>query len=93
MNTKPEDLVPKIARNELFFFIARASMLFATVIGLPAAGFMLSRIINEADALTLSVTQQNVEIRVLSATLKDRLDQDGKELTDHELRLRSLERR
>jgi hypothetical protein len=92
VNGKAEDYVPKIARNEMFYFIARASTLAATLIGLPLAGFMLSRVVSQADALQLSVTQQNVEIRVLSATLKSQLDNDVKQLTDHELRLRALER-
>lgn len=93
MTQKPEDYVPKIARNELFYFVARASTLIATGIGLPVAGFMLSRVISQADALTATVTQQNVEIRVLTATVNSRLDNDTKSLSDHELRLRQLERR
>lgn len=92
MTVKPEDYVPKIARNELFYFVARASTLIATGIGLPVAAFLLSRVISQADALQSSVTQQNVEIRVLSATVRDRLDNDLKSIGDHELRLRSLER-
>lgn len=93
MTAKPEDYVPKIARNELFYFVARASTLIATLIGLPVAGWMLSRVITQADALAATVTQQNVEIRVLTATVNSRLDSDTKSITDHELRLRQLERR
>lgn len=88
-----ETAVPQIARNEMFYFIARICMICGTVIGVPMAGFLMTRIINQADALQMSVAQQNVDIRVLSATVKDRLDNNVRQLSDHELRLRSLERR
>lgn len=90
---KPDDYVPKLARNELFYFIARASTLVATFIGLPLAGWMLSRAVSQADILNSQVTQQNIEIRVLSATIRDRFDNDLKQLSDHELRIRALERK
>lgn len=89
---RPEDYVPKIARNELFYFVARASTLIATLIGLPIAGFMLSRVITQADALNATVVQQNVDIKVLSSQVNDRLASDLRQLSDHELRLRALER-
>lgn len=88
---KPEDYVPKIARNELFYFVARASTLMATLIGLPIAGWMLSRAITQADLLSLQVSAQTIELRVLTATLKEQRDQDVRQLTDHELRIRALE--
>lgn len=86
---KPDEFVPKLARNELFYFIARVCM----IMSLPLIGFFGTRTINQADALQLTVIQQNVELRVLSAQVKDRLDTDVKQLSDHELRLRSLERK
>lgn len=90
----PDDLihVPKIARNELFYFIARLCMILASVIGAPAAGFMLTRIINQADVLQATVLEQTITIKVLSATVKDKLDSSVAQLSDHELRIRSLER-
>lgn len=83
-----DNAVPKIARNEMFYFIARICMMAS----LPLAGFLGARLINQADALQSSVTDQNVQIRVLSATVKDKLDANVSQLSDHELRLRSLER-
>ena len=80
--------VPKIARNEMFYFIARVCMMAS----LPLGGWFGSRIITQADALQAAVIQQNIDIRVLSATVKDKLDAHVNQLTDHELRLRALER-
>lgn len=85
----PDNLVPKAARNELFYFIARVCMMAS----LPLLGFYGNRIITQADALQASVVSQNVDIRVLSATVKDKLDANVSQLSDHELRLRSLEKR
>lgn len=92
MNVRPDEYVPKIARNEIFYFVARMSTLVATFIGLPIAGWMLSRAVQTSDVLTAQVAQQNVQLSVLSATIKDRLDGDLRQLTDHELRIRQLER-
>lgn len=89
---KPEDYVPKIARNELFYFVARASTLIASGIGLPIAGWMLTRVITQADALNASQIQQNIELKVLSSRIEDRLSSDLRQLSDHELRLRAVER-
>lgn len=83
-----ENAVPKIARNEMFYFIARVCM----IISIPLAGFLGGRIITLTDNLQTSLIQQNVDIRVLAATVKDKLDANVTQLSDHELRLRSLER-
>lgn len=80
--------VPRIARNEMFYFIARVCM----IASLPIGGFFGQRIISQADALQLTVTQQNIDIKVLSAIVNSKLDANVAQLTDHELRLRSLER-
>jgi hypothetical protein len=84
-----DETVPKIARNELFYFIARVCM----IASLPVAGFFGARIISQADALQTTVSQQNIDIKVLSATVNSKLDANLSQLTDHELRLRAIERR
>lgn len=84
-----DNAVPKLARNEMFYFIARVCM----IVSLPLAGFLGTRMIAQADILQASVIQQNVDIRVLSATVKDKLDAHVNQLADHELRLRTLERK
>jgi hypothetical protein len=44
MTKNLDDVVPKIARNELFYFIARVCMIAASLIGVPFAGFIGARI-------------------------------------------------
>lgn len=88
-----EQLVPKAARNELFYFVARASGIFMTVVALPIAGVMLTRVIAQQDAVQVLLTQQNVDLHVLSATVKDKLDMILTHQNDQELRLRQLEQR
>ena len=80
--------VPKIARNEMFYFIARVCMMAS----LPLGGFFGARLISQADAMQAALAQQNIELRVLSATVNDRLSGNVAQLSDHELRLRQLER-
>jgi hypothetical protein len=76
--------VPKIARNEMFYFIARLCMM-ATI---PLVAFFGTRIISQADALQTSVSEQNIAIKILSY----KLDGNVSQLSDHELRLRQIER-
>lgn len=83
--SKPDEFVPRIARNELFYFVARVCM----IVSLPLVGFFGSRIISQADALQAIVAQQNIDLKVLSF----KLDADIGKLSDHELRLRALEQR
>jgi len=83
-----DSFVPSLARNELFYFIARICM----IAGLPIAGFVGTRLISQADALQNAVAEQNISIKVLSATVNGKLDANLTQLTDHELRLRTLER-
>ena len=91
--TNHDDGVPKFFRNELFYFIARASMLFGSLIGLPVAGYMLTRIINASDAIAAQVSEQAVAIKVLTTTTGFRIDNSDKILIDHEARIRLLERK
>lgn len=87
-----DNAVPKIARNEMFYFIARGCMIFATVVGMPMAGWMLSRVTGQIDKIEQSQFEQTITLRVLSATLNEKLEGGIKTLSDHELRIRGLER-
>lgn len=87
-----DNLVPKAARGEFFYFLARASMLFATLVALPIAGWMLNRIIAQQDLLAHTVMDQTIALKVMSATVKDKLDANVSSLADHELRIRALEK-
>lgn len=86
-----DDYVPRAARSEIFYFIARGSTIFLTFVAIPVAGFMLSRIITQQDDVKHSMQEQKIEISVLSAIVKDKLDTLLSRQNDQELRLRSLE--
>lgn len=87
------DNVPRIVKNETFYFFARVCMIAASLVGLPVAGYLLTRVIGQADAITLQLSEQNVSVKVLSATVNDRLSNNFQTLSDHELRLRALEKK
>lgn len=82
---------PRIIRNEWFYFIARASMLAASAIGLPVAGYMLLRVINTGDAIAASVNSQAGKIDLLTQQMNMQFRFDASKLDDHESRLRAVE--
>lgn len=86
------DNVPKVFRNEMFYFIARASMLAMSTVGLPVAGFMMMRIINSSDAIAAQLHEQSTTLKILQSASSFRLDNTEKVVLDHETRLRILER-
>ena len=88
-----EDNIPAVVKNEWFYLVARISTLAVTFIGIPMMGFMLSRAVASADEIRAQLTEQSISLRILSSEVKIRFDNDGKNLTDHEIRLRSLERK
>lgn len=92
MNRPADDIVPKIARTEVFYFFARVCMIMASLLGAPLAIVMLNRVVSQSDAMQATLIQQNVDLRVLSSRVDDRLNADLSKLSDHELRIRSLER-
>lgn len=91
----PTDLdnVPRIVKNESFYLFARLCMIVATIVGAPAAGYMLTRVIAQADTIASQVQEQSISVKVLTATVNDRLSNNLMTLSDHELRLRALEKR
>lgn len=88
-----DDKIPRVVRNEWFYLVARIATLFITFVGLPAGGWMLSRAVASADEIRSQLVEQNLSLRLLSSEVKLRFDNDGKNITDHELRLRTLERK
>jgi hypothetical protein len=86
------DNIPRIVKNETFFLFARVCMIVASTVGLPIAGFMLSRVVAKADDIEALVRNQGIEIRVISETIKLKDENNSKSVTDHELRIRQLER-
>jgi hypothetical protein len=88
----PLDDVPRIIHNEWFYAFARLCMVAATLIGLPTAAAMLSRVVSQADAMAHQVQEQGVSIRLLNATVSEKLNSNFATVTDHELRLRALEK-
>lgn len=88
-----DDKIPKAVKNEWFYLVARMSTLAVTFVGIPVLGFMLNRAVASADEIRTQLTEQNLTLRLLGSEMKLRFDNDGKNLTDHEIRLRSLERR
>jgi hypothetical protein len=89
--TKTEDLVPKIARNEMFYFIARVCMIVASTLGAPIALWLGSRLVTQADATQAAIIQQNLQLQLLTSTVKDKFESATLQLSDHELRLRTIE--
>lgn len=88
----PDDLVPKAARTEIFYFVARVCMLGATLIGFPLAGMLGTRLIAKADEISAQVLAQNIDLRLLSSLVQIQAKHNEEKLTDHEIRLRSIEK-
>lgn len=82
------DNVPRAVRNETFYLIARLCMILGSTIGIPMAGYMLSSVISKANEIAATQQEQTITLRVLSATMAQRLDMIDKTMNDHELRLR-----
>jgi hypothetical protein len=93
MQIPNEDAIPRAVKNEWFYLIARFCMIIAAVIGMPVCGFMMSRVIAKADQISDQLQDQIVTTRMLSAEVRFRFDGDSKTLSDHEMRMRALERK
>lgn len=85
--TSAENKVPSIIRNEVFYAFARVCMVAASLIGMPVAGFLLSRVVSTADDIREQVQKQNTALLLLSAEVKYRFGS----VEDHESRIRKLE--
>lgn len=82
-----ENKVPSIIRNEVFYAFARLCMVIATLVGLPVAGFMLTRVVVTADEIRDQLQRQNLALMLLTNEVKFRFAN----VEDHEQRLRKLE--
>lgn len=88
-----EDKIPTVVRNEWFYLFSRICMVLGTTIGIPFCGFMMSRVVTKADEIAAIQQEQTIQLRVISAEVKLRFENDGRNIGDHELRLRALERK
>lgn len=88
-----EEKIPRAVRNEWFYLIARGCMIILTFIVVPIGGWMLNRAAATADEISKQLVEQKIELRILTTEIKIRIDHDSKDLSDHELRLRALERK
>lgn len=91
--------IERLVDNKIFTTVARLAMLFASMIALPVAGFMLVRIINSADSISASVNSQATDLKLIKQEITSGFDRTNSELnrmqlqiTDHEGRIRALER-
>lgn len=91
--------IERLVDNKIFATVARLAMLFASMIALPAAGFMLVRIINSADSISATVNSQATDLKLIKQEITSGFDRTNTELnriqmqiTDHEGRIRALER-
>jgi hypothetical protein len=86
----------RAVRGEMFIFMARASMLFASMVGLPTAGFMGARLIAAADRQAAQTQLAIQRLDLMDQTIKlgviTRIENAERILGDHELRLRLVER-
>lgn len=76
-------------KSELFLFVARASMVFASMIALPAAGFISVRMLDKLDRAASQVEIMQVTI---DRDLVRQLSEIHAMARDHETRIRALER-
>lgn len=84
-----ENKIPRAIKNEWFYMIARVCM----IVSLPVGSFLAHRIISKADEISLQVAEQSIELRILKTRIEYQLRADSDKLQDHELRLRSVEKR
>lgn len=82
-------LTPGQTTNELMAWSFRAIIAFATLIGLPIAGALLSRVVSTVDGIAYESQTHTIQLN----TVGTKLDFLTGISNDHETRLRQLERR
>lgn len=85
----------KLANNVMLTLVARSAMIFATVIGLPVAGWMMNRAVSSVDAISRKVDtirEQSLETNGALKLIQQSQQSQGQILADHETRVRVLER-
>lgn len=88
------------AQSSGLALFARLVMIFASLIALPVAGWMLNRVVNTADEISAKVGQQGTKLELLDQSVKFGFDAAKgditgirMQLTDHEGRIRVIESR
>lgn len=73
----------------MFAWAARGLLLFVTAVAAPAGWWMLNRIVSTADDISASVHSHDMKLELIDQRAKQIQD----EMSDHETRIRTLERR
>ena len=85
----------KLVNNSVLTLVARGMMIFATVVGLPIAGWMINRAVASVDSIAGKVDSMKDQASDTNGTVK--LIQQTQTIqtsiiADHETRMRLLER-
>jgi hypothetical protein len=91
--------VSDAVRSEMLAVFARVVMIAASTIGLPAAGYLMVKMLNKADAIVERVEDHTVQLKLINqgVTLaadvaKSDMSMIRSVVSDHETRIRVLER-
>lgn len=83
-----ENKIPRAVKNEWFYLIARVCM----ILSVPIGGFFMQRALAKADEISSQLSAQNVDLRLLTTRVEFQMKNDADKLSDHEIRLRQIER-
>jgi hypothetical protein len=90
----PDTTGKRLADNVALTLISRGAMIFATVIGLPIAGWMMNRAVASVDRIAEKVETIRDQSFQTSGTVKliqQNQDVQTRTIYDHETRVRVLE--
>jgi hypothetical protein len=89
----------KLVDSRMFITFARVLMICASVIGLPVAGWMMTRMIDRADKIVEKVDGSHQQLQLLDQSVKFGFDRQKADLDrlqiqviDHDGRIRVIER-
>src|SRR6266705_527991 len=84
----------KLANSVTLTLVSRAAMIFATVIGLPVAGWMMNRAVDSVDKISSkmeSIREQSLETNGNVKLIQLTQGVQTQIIADHEARVRALE--
>lgn len=84
----------KFANSVGLTLIARGAMIFATVVGLPIAGWMMNRAVDAVDKMVAKVDtikEQSLETNGTVKLIQQTQGMQTQIIADHESRVRTLE--
>jgi hypothetical protein len=91
-----DNALARAVKSETFAITARAAMVFATMVGLPIAGWMMNRVTSAIDGMNAKVDLTSEQVKLLQQSINlgvnFRIDGAERQLSDHEVRIRGLER-